>query len=136
VFGAAQYDAHQSAGTQWTLGIVDAVVALVGLGVAFSLWSRRAQRPELEPAVLQKAYYLDDIYDAVIGRPSQAFAKFCATVIDVKVIDGAVNGVGRLTRAAGGSLRRVQTGYVRQYALGIVLGTVVLLAWMLSRAVS
>jgi NADH-quinone oxidoreductase subunit L len=136
VFGAAQYDAHQSAGTQWALAIVDSVVALVGLGVAFSLWSRRAQRPELEPAVLQRAYFLDDIYDTVIARPGQAFARFCATVVEVRVIDGAVNGVGRLTRAAGGSLRRVQTGYVRQYALGIVLGTVVLLAWMISRAVS
>ncbi|HXQ89953.1 MAG TPA: NADH-quinone oxidoreductase subunit L [Acidimicrobiales bacterium] len=136
VFGAGQYEAHQSAGTQWVLGVVDAAVALVGLGVAFSLWTRRADRPALEPAVLQRAYYLDDIYDTVIGRPSQAVAQFCATVIEAKVIDGAVNGVGRLTRAAGGSLRRVQTGYVRQYALGIVLGTVVLLAWMISRAVS
>ncbi len=86
--------------------------------------------------MLQRAYFLDDVYDAVIGRPGQAFARFCATVIEVKVIDGAVNGVGRVTRAAGGSLRRVQTGFVRQYALGIVLGGVVLLAWMLSRAVS
>jgi NADH-quinone oxidoreductase subunit L len=136
VFGSAQYVPHQSAGKLWTLGIVDAVVAVVGLGVAFSLWSRRAERPELEPAVLQRAYYLDDIYDAVIARPGQAFARFCATVIEVKVIDGAVNGVGRLTRAAGGSLRRVQTGYVRQYALGIVLGAVLLLAWMISRVVS
>ena len=136
VFGSALYQAHQSAGTQWALGIVDAAVALVGLSVAFVLWSRRAERPELEPAVLQRAYFLDDVYDAVIGRPGQAFARFCATVIEVKVIDGAVNGVGRVTRAAGGSLRRVQTGFVRQYALGIVLGGVVLLAWMLSRAVS
>jgi NADH-quinone oxidoreductase subunit L len=136
VFGGALYQAHQSAGTQWALGIVDAVVAVVGLGVAFTLWSRRAERPELEPAVLERAYYLDDIYDAVIGRPGQAFARFCATVIEAKVIDGAVNGVGRLTRSVGGSLRRVQTGYVRQYALGIVAGTVALLAWMISRAVS
>ncbi|HLM95481.1 MAG TPA: NADH-quinone oxidoreductase subunit L [Acidimicrobiales bacterium] len=136
VFGSALYQAHQSAGTLWALGIVDAAVALVGLSVAFVLWSRRAERPELEPAVLQRAYFLDDVYDAVIGRPGQAFARFCATVIEVKVIDGAVNGLGRVTRAAGGSLRRVQTGFVRQYALGIVLGGVVLLAWMLSRAVS
>jgi NADH-quinone oxidoreductase subunit L len=136
VFGPALYQAHQSAGTQWVLGVVDAVVAVVGLGVAFPLWSRRAERPELEPVVLQRAYFLDDIYDAVIARPGQAFARFCATVIEVKVIDGAVNGVGRITRVAGGGLRRVQTGYVRQYALGIVLGAVVLLAWMLSRAVS
>ncbi len=136
VFGAAMYEAHQSVGTQWTLAVVDSVVALVGLGVGFSLWSRQAQRPALEPAVLQRAYYLDAIYDAVIARPGRAFAQFCASVVEVKVIDGAVNGVGRLTRAAGGSLRRVQTGYVRQYALGIVFGAVVLLAWMISRAVS
>ena len=134
VFGSALYQAHQSAGTQWVLGVVDAVVAVAGLGVAFTLWSRRAERPELEPVVLQRAYFVDDVYDAVIGRPGQAFARFCATVIEVKVIDGAVNGVGRLTRAAGGSLRRVQTGFVRQYALGIVLGAVLLLAWMVSRA--
>jgi NADH-quinone oxidoreductase subunit L len=136
VFGTALYQAHQSAGTQWVLAVVDAVVAVTGLSVAFVLWSRRAERPELEPVVLQRAYFLDDIYDAVIGRPGQAFARFCASVIEVKVIDGAVNGVGRITRATGGSLRRVQTGFVRQYALGIVLGAVVLLAWMLSRAVS
>jgi NADH-quinone oxidoreductase subunit L len=134
VFGNALYQAHQSTGTQWVLAVVDAVVAVVGLAIAFPLWTRRASRPELEPAVLQRAYYLDDIYDAVIGRPSQAFARFCATVIEVRVIDGAVNGVARITRAAGGSIRKVQTGYVRQYALGIVLGAVVLLAWMVSRA--
>ena len=123
-------------GTQWTLAVVDSVVALVGLGVGFSLWSRQAQRPGLEPAVLQRAYYLDAIYDAAIARPGRAFARFRASVVEVKVIDGAVNGVGRLTRVAGGSLRRVQTGYVRQYAVGIVFGAVVLLAWMISRAVS
>jgi NADH-quinone oxidoreductase subunit L len=136
VFGTALYEAHQSSGTQWTLGIIDTVVAFGGLAVAFPLWSRRSQVPALEPAILQRAYYLDDIYDAMIGRPGQAFARFCATVIEVDIIDGAVNGVGRVIRATGGSLRRIQTGYVRQYALGMVLGTVALLAWMISRAVS
>ena len=125
MFGTSLYSPVQSAGTQWTLGIVDAVVAL-----RVWAWPSRCGRgvrthPALEPAVLQRAYYLDDIYDAVIGRPGQAFARFCATVIDNKVIDGAVNGVGRLARAVGGGLRRVQTGFVRQYALGIVLGAAV-----------
>ena len=49
------------------------------------------------------------------------------------VIDGAVNGVARLARGAGSGLRRIQTGFVRQYALGIVLGAVALLAYMLTR---
>jgi len=136
VFGTALFDAHQSSGTLWTLGIVDSVVALVGLGAAFAVWRRRTEVPGLEPAFLQSAWYLDDVYDTLVGRPGQAFATFCATVVDTKVIDGAVNGVGRLSRVAAGGLRKVQTGFVRQYALGIVLGLVALLAWMVSRASS
>ena len=134
VFGAALYNPHQSAGTQWTLGVVDSVVALIGVGMGLRIWTHRADVPRLEPAPLQRAWYLDDIYDALIGRPAQAVAAFCAGVVDTKVIDGAVNGVARLSRATAGGLRRVQTGFVRQYALGIVLGLVVLLAWMATRA--
>ena len=98
VFGHALYEAHQSTATLWTLAVVDAVVAFVGLGVAVALWRRRIDHPALEPAVLRRAYFLDDVYDALIGRPGQGLARFCAVVIDTKVIDGAVNGVGGLTR--------------------------------------
>jgi NADH-quinone oxidoreductase subunit L len=114
------------------LAVVDAGVAVAGLGVSYVIWSRRTEVPALEPVVLQKSYFIDEIYDAAIGRPSEGFARFAA-VFDTKVIDGAVNGIGRLTRAAGGGLRRIQTGFVRQYALGIVIGAVALLAYMLTR---
>jgi NADH-quinone oxidoreductase subunit L len=136
VFGSNLYQPVQSAATKWALSIADAVVALVGLGIALPLWSRRAERPALEPSALRRALYVDDVYDAALGRPSEALARFAAVVIDNKVIDGAVNGTGRLVRAVGGGLRKVQTGFVRQYALAIVLGAVALLAWMASRALS
>jgi NADH-quinone oxidoreductase subunit L len=132
VFGSALYQSHQSTGTLWTLAIVDAAVALVGLGLSYSIWSRRSAHPALEPVVLQKSYYIDDVYDTVIGRPAEGLARFSA-VFDNKVIDGAVNGVARLARGAGGGLRKIQTGFVRQYALGIVIGAVALLAYMLTR---
>jgi NADH-quinone oxidoreductase subunit L len=134
VFGSASYDPHLSTAMLWVLGIVDAVVAFAGLVIAFPIWSRRPAVAALEPAVLQRSYFLDDIYDAVIGRPAEALARFTATVVEPKVIDGAVTGVARLARSTAAGLRRVQTGFVRQYALGIVIGLVVLLAWMASRA--
>ena len=134
VFGARLYDAHLSAAQQWILGVVDTVVAVVGVAVALPLWTKQPARPELEPAVLQRSYYLDDIYDAVIGRPGQALARFLLVVVDNGIIDGAVNGVGRVARLTGTGLRRVQTGFVRQYALGIVVGAVGLLAFMVARA--
>ncbi|MHB8681009.1 MAG: NADH-quinone oxidoreductase subunit L [Acidimicrobiales bacterium] len=135
VFGSRLYDAHQSGATQWVLGVVDSAVAVLGLAVALPLWTRRPEHPALEPAALQRAWYLDDVYDATIGRPSQAVARLSA-VFDTKVIDGAVNGLGRLARGTGSGLRRVQTGFVRQYALGIVVGAVALLAYMATRALS
>jgi NADH-quinone oxidoreductase subunit L len=50
------------------------------------------------------------------------------------VIDGAVNGIGTVVRSAGTRLRTLQTGYVRNYALGVAAGAVLLLGWFLSRA--
>ena len=62
-----------------------------------------------------------------------AAARFAADTVDQKGIDGLVNGVGVLVRTAGERLRPLQTGFVRQYGLGIVAGAVALLAWFLSR---
>jgi NADH-quinone oxidoreductase subunit L len=134
VFGARLYDAHLSGALEWGLGVADAVVALVGLGAALPLWAASPEHPALEPALLQRSYYLDDVYDFFLGRPGQALAAFALVVVDNAVIDGAVNAVGRLARLGGWGLRRVQTGFVRQYALGIVLGAAGLLAFMAFRA--
>ncbi|HXX90602.1 MAG TPA: NADH-quinone oxidoreductase subunit L [Acidimicrobiales bacterium] len=133
VFGQSLYDAHLSAATQWVLAIVDATMAVIGIAVAMRLWLPRPEIPALEPAVLRRSYFIDDVYDRVIGLPGQALARLSA-VGDVKVIDGAVNGLARAARAGGSGLRRVQTGFVRQYAVGIVVGLVALLAWMATRA--
>ena len=61
-------------------------------------------------------------------------AAFASTVIDNRVIDGAVNGTGVVVRATAGRLRRLQSGYVRNYALGIAAGAVAILAYLLARA--
>ena len=53
--------------------------------------------------------------------------------IDRDVIDGAVNGIGRGMRDAGGGLRRIQTGLVRNYALAIMIGMAALLVWVATR---
>ncbi|HUC37069.1 MAG TPA: NADH-quinone oxidoreductase subunit L [Acidimicrobiales bacterium] len=136
VFGSNLYNATQSSATKWALSIADAAVAVVGIAVALPLWARRPEHPALEPPALRRALYFDDVYDTAIGRPAEGLARFAAVVVDNRVIDGAVDGTARLVRSIGGRLRTVQTGYVRQYALAIVLGAVALLAWMAVRAIS
>ena len=93
----------------------------------------RSTSPQLEPQFLQRVWYWDDFYDAVIGRPSQKLATFFAWVVDARIIDGAVNGAANLVRSTGSATRKLQTGYVRNYALGIALGMAALIVFLLSR---
>jgi NADH-quinone oxidoreductase subunit L len=133
VFAHTLFNAHESAATQTALIIVDAVAGFVGLGVAWAAWRNRVSAPALEPAFLQRVWYWDDVYDAVIGRPGTAMARFAATVVDARIIDGAVNGVAVVVRRSASNLRRLQTGYVRNYALGIALGLAGVVAFLISR---
>jgi NADH-quinone oxidoreductase subunit L len=133
VFGTNLFQDNLSSAAVWTLAIVDAVVAIVFVLIGLRLWSQRSERPALEAAFLRGAWYINELYDAVFGRPSERLAAFCADVVEPKVIDGAVNGVAGAFRGSGTLLRRTQTGYVRNYVLGITFGTVVVLGFMLTR---
>ena len=133
VFGANLYDAHQSVGLQWGLAITDSAVAIVGVVLGFALWRKVTERPALENAFLRRSWYLNELYDSVIGRPGARLAAFTASTVEGGIIDGAVNGIASAVRRGGGLVRRAQTGYVRNYALGIVLGVVVIFGFMLTR---
>ena len=84
-------------------------------------------------ALLLNAYYVDALYDRAIVRPLLALSEVLARAFDLGVIDGVVNGVGRSVVAWGGLLRRVQTGYTVNYALTMLAGAVVLVAFLLIR---
>jgi NADH-quinone oxidoreductase subunit L len=133
VFGHDLYNAHESTRVQWGLAITDSVIAIIGVTIALALWTRRANRPELEPTFLRRWWFIDALFDTVFSRSGTRLAQFSATVVEDGIIDGAVNGVGTLVRRTGGLVRKVQSGYVRNYALAIVLGVVAVLAFMLSR---
>jgi len=87
----------------------------------------------VEPRVLQRAWYVDELYQGTVEAPGRALADLSAS-FDRTVIDGAVNGMGALVRAAGSRLRAVQTGFVRNYALGVAGGAVSVLAYVLARS--
>jgi NADH-quinone oxidoreductase subunit L len=133
VFGSTLYHDNLSTAAEWALSIIDAVIAVAGVTIGLRLWTTRAERPPIEGAFLRHSWYINEFYDTVFGRPSERLAAFSATVVDARIIDGGVNGLAVAVRRSGSLLRRTQTGYVRNYVLGIVLGTVLILAFMLSR---
>jgi NADH-quinone oxidoreductase subunit L len=133
VFGSAERVITFSSGVKDAFEVADGVIALTGVALAAGLWLRRWQRPRLTPVFFQRAWWVDWGYDTFIARPSTALANFSATVFDNRVIDGAVNGTATLVRGSGARLRRVQTGYVRNYALAIATGAALVLAYVASR---
>jgi NADH-quinone oxidoreductase subunit L len=111
---------------------VIAVVLTLG-GLAVGVWRYRAGPLAPSPAVAPtvgfalNAFRVDDLYRTAIVTPGRWVADG-AVWVDVHVVDGAVNGLGRATCGLAGGGRRLQTGFVRSYALAVLLGTVVVLA--------
>jgi len=83
-------------------------------------------------SILTHKYYVDEIYDAIIVLPIVVTAReFLWRFIDGAVIDGMVNGIGRMIQSSATGLRRMQTGYVRMYAGWILFGGILIVAWFL-----
>ncbi|MGH9169905.1 MAG: NADH-quinone oxidoreductase subunit L [Acidimicrobiales bacterium] len=133
VVGHNLFNAHRTSTADLTFACVDAVLALVGVAVAVGLWRAASERRAVEPAVLQRAWYIDAGYDAVIARGSTELADATSSVVETKVIDGAVTGLAALVAKTSVGLRKVQTGYVRSYALALAGGLVVVLAYVAVR---
>ena len=132
VFEHTLYEPVQSTSLKFTLGIIETIIAVGGIFIAWTLYKGGKSRPELEPDFLANVWYWDDFYDATIGRPGTALAHAAAEA-DVKVLDRAVNGIGSLAVAKARALRTLSTGQVRQYALAIIAGVAALLVFLLMR---
>jgi NADH-quinone oxidoreductase subunit L len=78
-------------------------------------------------------FWHDWFHDSVLVATFKRAARFLANPIDLGIIDGAVNGLARLIGWCSDQLRQVQTGYVRNYALSVLLGVVVIVAYFALR---
>jgi NADH-quinone oxidoreductase subunit L len=134
VVGASLINYHDSTAALWAFALADAALAILGVLVARALWQAVVNRPQLEPRFLYMAWFIDWSLDTFIARPGAAIAAFAATVVENQVLDGAVNGVATLVRSSGDRLRKVQTGYVRTYALLLVGGLILIVAYFIIRS--
>ena len=78
-------------------------------------------------------FWHDWFHEKVIANGYIGLAYFLSDKFDLRVIDGAANGLATVTQRFAGSLRRIQTGYVRNYALSVFLGLVLILAYLFFR---
>ena len=129
---------HTPAWIELGLLVSSAIIALTGLYIAYaryiteSRWTLALQRllSPLQP-VLEHKYWVDELYMAVIVKPLRAVAGFFYRISDQVVIEGIVNGIGRVTAMAGAGAARLQTGLVGLYALSLFIGVVALISFFL-----
>ena len=119
--------------TLWVLALASLVVVIIGIAIAYHRYGR-GTLPNEEGgywAAALDGYGVDAFYGAVIVAPGKAISTWLAMVVDLKVVDGAVNGLGSAVRSFGSTMRVLQTGRVRSYAVGIVAGSLGVVLWLL-----
>ena len=135
------HEAHEgtSAAAFW-LSVVATGMAAIGAGIAWLLYGSGrvdwlAMRARFASAwrALAERLYVDQVYELFTVTLGRAFAAFLAVTIDQRTIDGAVNGVAELVGTAARSGRRLQSGLVRSYALGVLGGAVLIVAFLVFR---
>lgn len=81
--------------------------------------------------VIDTRFWHDWFHDVIIGRGFKGLTRLLSTQVDLGGIDRLANGLGAATQALARLLRRLQTGYVRNYALSVFLGVVVILGYLI-----
>jgi NADH-quinone oxidoreductase subunit L len=122
------------AGTQVILAVVSVAVALGGILLAYRRYVAAGQQVEAGGVwdTLLAGYRVDDLYGKTLVLPGKRLANLWAFSTDAKVVDGAVNGVGATVKLLAEKLRPIQTGLVRNYGVGILVGVVGLLLFILA----
>ncbi|MBA3289537.1 MAG: NADH-quinone oxidoreductase subunit L, partial [Acidimicrobiia bacterium] len=126
-FGERSVEGTWADDNKYLLLVIATVVGLLGILGAWLVYQRRRVRA-VEPELLANAWYYDRVVTDFMGGPGRDGFEGAAW-FEANVVDGAVNGSGRLVRATAGELRKGQSGFVRAYAGIIGIGVVLLLAW-------
>src|SRR5438128_6479100 len=129
-----------SGSVAYALLILSVVVVAAGIALAWLAYRSSPLRTETigQPrtplhALLLNAYYVDRLYDWIFVRPFFRRSSVLARAFDLGVIDRAVNGLGGAVVAWAAATRRLQTGSVVNYALTMLAGAVLVVAFLLSR---
>ena len=140
VFAATQeahhISAHGSHALEFGLMGISVGIALVGIIGAWFLYLAKPELPGkfvaafqgLHRAVFNK-WYVDELYDALFVNATKKAGTFFWKGFDVVVVDGIVNGLGRIVNLCSRGLRLTQTGFVHNYALSMVVGVVIIVGY-------
>jgi NADH-quinone oxidoreductase subunit L len=105
-------------------GTIGTLASLAGAGLAARMWLQRRPDPAVVlerlpralPQLSYNKFYFDEIYDALLVRPTIALARTTRKVIEPRAMDGWVRAIADACSELGGWARDYQTGLIRDYA--------------------
>ncbi|MEW5958302.1 MAG: NADH-quinone oxidoreductase subunit L [Chloroflexota bacterium] len=139
--GAAGVEPHLSFGVELGLMSTSALVAVAGIALAYffyvvnpSIPQNLARRARPLFNLLANKYYIDELYNAVFVQPGLNLARGMAAgvdnlLIDSILVDGSAKSIGWLGR----QLSRLQSGYLRHYALATFIGVLIVISYFFLR---
>jgi NADH-quinone oxidoreductase subunit L len=126
---------HHAPFDAWVISAGAIVFSLLGVLIAWLIFRRpvpveRPERVSFVTRAARKDLYGNALNETLVARPGTWLSR-ALVFVDNRGVDGAVNGLAASLGGGSGRLRRLQTGFVRSYALSMLGGTFLLLAALL-----
>lgn len=124
---------HIEHSTEWILMAISVGVALAAILLAYNLYAKGKNIPAEDSEItgIQKViydkYYIDELYQAIFIKPTQALSRVFSSTVEPKGLDGIVRGVGNTVDFLSSKLRKIQTGGTTVYLFSMCIGIAVIL---------
>ncbi|GCE10735.1 NADH-quinone oxidoreductase subunit L [Tengunoibacter tsumagoiensis] len=129
---AGVHTPEASVGVEWLSTGLSLLLAAAGIAGAWTLYGQgfvyKENKSALYQLVLNK-YYVDEILTVVLIKPLLALGRGLSRFLEGNALDGGSRGIAQIFAGIGSGLRRLQTGYMRNYALGILVGVVLIIVY-------
>lgn len=123
----------------WLVAGISTLLALLGLGIAWLVYARKSESNQADPLKkplgpvftgMEHKWWVDEFYQAILLNPYKSFAQFMADQVDLGIIDRIGGGLATGTRVLADGIRKFQNGYIRTYALWMLLGLAVIMTYI------
>lgn len=127
------YGEFEPESMDWVLAGISVVAGLLGIGLAYMVYLKKAIRAEEIVArfpgvykLLKNKYYIDELYLWLIHKVMDGIVAKVLYWFDLYIVDGIINGIALVVRGSARGLRRTTTGQLQTYALVFFFAVVVI----------
>ena len=123
---------HLSHQTEWILMGVSVAVAVVAIGLSYSIYGNGKNVPVADheisgiKKVVYDKFYIDEIYETTFVKPIKSFSVWLYHAFDNYVINGLLKGITGFVSESSSWLRRLQTGNIGTYVFLMTLGIIII----------